>query len=74
MTEIKITSLQGSHHLQSFCGFAMIGYRCCLNQLANESLQGDDVHLQVTTVNESCQSVDEGVSPKYGLLEQWVIC
>ena len=61
MVEVEVTRFQHTHHLNTFGRFAVEGYRRLLNELLDESLQGDDVNTQHTAVHEIRQSIQERV-------------
>ena len=57
MIEIEVSRLKHTHDLNTFCWFAVKGYRGGLYYLGHQSLKGDDVHLQRTTIYQVCQTI-----------------
>ena len=62
MVKIEVSRLKHTHDLNSFCGFTMEGDGSGLYDLCHESLKGDDIHLQHTTIYEIRQTVQDGIN------------
>ena len=73
VVEIEVARFQNAHYLKAFGGFSVERDAGLLENLCGESLQRLIGHLQIATLHQSVQAVDEGVGPEERLLEQGVL-
>ena len=72
MVEIEVSGFEHTHHLYSFCRFTMEWNRGGLDKLLNQSLQGDDIYLQVSSHDEVLQAVEQGIGAVKRFMEEWI--
>ena len=73
MVKVQVTRLQHTHHLQTLGRFSVEWNGGCPDQLGEQSVQGVEVDVQVPTLHESQQSVDQRVGTEEALRHQGVV-
>ena len=73
VVEVDVARLEHTHHLDALDGLAVEGDAGLLDNLRGESLQGLVGDLQIATLYQRIQAVDQHVGSEKRLLEQGVL-
>ena len=69
VVEVEVAGFQNAHHLDTFGRLAMEGDGGLLDELVDKALQRGVRHLQVATVYQRLETVDERIGTEQRLLE-----